>query len=69
MKTMTAWMSHLRAYVYAHLTGDEEDQILTTVYIVEASVLPQSIADSEDHCTEWVQPDQLERFVVTGYNC
>lgn len=59
-------MCHSRAYVYKHLAEDIDDQICSTVDIVEGSIFPQGIADSEHHRTERVQPDHLEAFVSTG---
>ena len=60
-------MCHSRAYVYADLAEDVDDQVLVAVQIVEGSVFPQSIAGSKKHCTERVQSNQLEGFVVTDH--
>jgi len=63
------WMCHSRTYVYQDLAEDENDQVLSAVQIVEGSVFPQSIAGRKQHCTERVQSDQLEAFVVTDREC
>lgn len=62
-------MCYSRAYVYQTYAENVYDQVLSVVQIVEGSVLPQSIADSKQRCTEGVQSHQLEAFEATDCAC